>query len=47
VKIIAELLGVHIDAEIYIPILLTQINELDASAIKSLTSYIVFLVGFN
>lgn len=41
VEKIAILLGVHIEADIYIPILLSQINEIDVSAIKSLTSYIV------
>lgn len=44
VKKIATILGVHIEAEIYIPTLLTQINELDVSATKSLTSYIVISI---
>lgn len=42
VKRLAVVLGAHIEADYYIPILNTQIHELDVSATKTLTAYLVF-----
>lgn len=38
---VAEVLGVFINADYYIPIVIHHIHELDISATKTLTSYLV------
>jgi len=42
---IAELLGVFMDAGVYLPIVLSQINELEVTNIRTLMSYLTFLAS--
>ena len=42
---IAELLGVYVDAGVYLPTTLSQINELEVTNMRGLVAYLAFLAN--
>ena len=42
---IAEILGVYVDAGVYLPITLSQINELEVTNMRGLIAYLTFLAS--